>query len=197
MKPIAHFNIHLARVGIVRPAKGVAAVNQVAAVGHVEGVHGQRPVLTKRFPYRQPQGSVGGQVGGPVAFQKTRSIGYSHGSPGPPRQPARPHYTQRIALVMIKEKKAFLWRLEIPQPSRDGAKALHKLAGPRHVDSRASKNLRRPQRGFPALDARPLDGERQKDVGAANLIVVKKVARARARSEERRVGKECRSRWSP
>src|SRR5690348_9535512 len=180
MKAIAHFPVDLARVGVVRPAKGVAVVDQVAAVGHVEGVHGYRPILPERFAEGEPEGGVGRQVGGAVAVQKTRSVGYCRRRPSPPRQPARPHYTQRVALVMIKKKEAFFRRLEIGEPSGDGAEALHKLVRPRHVDSRAAKNLRRPQRGFPALDARSLNGERQKDVGAANLVVIKKVARVRA-----------------
>src|SRR5690348_1452637 len=180
MKAIAHFPVDLARVGIVRPTEGVAVVDQIPAVGHVEGVHGYRPILPERFAEGEPEGGVGRQVGRAVAVQKTRSVGYCRRRPGPPRQPARSHNTQRIALVMIKKKEAFFRRLEIGKPSSNGAKALHELVRPRHVDSRAAKNLRRPQRGFPALDARSLNGERQKDVGAANLVVIKKVARARA-----------------
>src|SRR5215469_9194803 len=51
------------------------------------------------------------------------------------------------------------------------------LVGVAEIDFNALANARRTQRGFPAMNASALDGEREKDVGVAEYIVVEEVAR--------------------
>lgn len=48
MKAVAHFHVDLAGIGIMRSAKGIALVEQVSAVGNVEGIYGEGPVFSNR-----------------------------------------------------------------------------------------------------------------------------------------------------
>src|SRR2546430_16455901 len=51
---------------------------------------------------------------------------------------------------------------------------------------------------FPAWDCLPYDRvSPHAGIAAQRMITLSRLARLKGRSEERRVGKECRSRWSP
>ena len=63
---MAGFNLGIAGIGVMGPAEGVAVVQQVSAVGQVEGVQGKRPVFSERFAERLPEGGV--------RTQKARSV---------------------------------------------------------------------------------------------------------------------------
>ncbi len=67
----------------------------------------------------------------------------------------------------------------VEETACNDARAFDRLIGVGDVNVKALCNTGRPNRGFPAVDARAFDGERKKDVGIAQRVMIEEVERVR------------------
>src|SRR5947207_7782761 len=81
---------------------------------------------------------------------------------------------------MVEKEEACVRRAEISEPSGNGARAFRRLVRISQVKVKLLEQPRRAQRGFISHDADALDGERKKDVGVSQRIMIEEVVRAGA-----------------
>src|SRR5580704_15707207 len=99
-----------------------------------------------------------------IAVREPRSIIDISRNERLPWQRILPADMQRVSLVVIEQPKAITER-EVRQTSVDVSKAQCKLVGIGQVELSPVVGTRRPQCQLPAIDARALNRNREKDVG--------------------------------
>ena len=156
----------------------VAVVDQVTAIEDIGGEDVRRPALVESPPHREVEGGVGGQMGRPVLIEGTRPVSNVAVQPRLARQGDIESEVGRLALVVVEEVVAALGRwLEVRQPAADCPLGLNVLMGPDQPHLGAIQQAQLAQRRIPAANARPLQGDGQKDAGIAEHVVVEVVAR--------------------
>ena len=129
MKQVAHLDVDLARIGVVRAAESLAIVQQKAAVGKVQAVDGNGKILADRLSEREIESGVGLEMAGHVsaAVGEAGAVVEAARGPGTPRQVGFEVCVQSVALIVIQEEVAVVRRREIGEPSRDCAFAFGML----------------------------------------------------------------------
>ena len=117
----------------MRPAEGVAFIEQEVSVAHIECGEYRRPLFSQRPRCLQIEDRVRRFVRRPVALQKSRPV--TNGDRGPPsRGDLRVHSgRQRVALVVVQEEEFIRGRLESRESAGDAAFAFDPLVGVREV----------------------------------------------------------------
>src|SRR5947208_1202031 len=91
-------------------------------------------------------------------------------------------HAERVALVVVEGAKAAIFA-KLPrigeQSASDLARAFDGLIGIGEVNVKAFRDARRSHCGFPAVNARSLNGQRKENVGVAEHVVIEKVQRVR------------------
>ena len=111
----------------------------------------------------------------PAVIWETRPIIRVRRQPRPPRQSYISSRAQRVPLIVIQQKQTTR-RIERGEAARSFTPALRALTRIRRVNLAAPQNRRRPYRNLPAIHARALYGERQKNVGVAQCIVIEEIS---------------------
>src|ERR1700676_464761 len=100
-----------------------------------------------------------------IAVGKARAVVNVRRSIGSPRQRVLAAQMQRVALVMVEQKKSRRRRgARTHQAADDAAEAKRELVGIGEIDLRAILDARRTQRQLPAVDSRALYIDREKHV---------------------------------
>src|SRR5579859_3866596 len=113
-------------------------------------------------------------MSGAVSVQESLSVIEIAGREAAPGQSHFVAHAQGVALVVVQEEQ-WLRRGKIGQAAGPCSFALGELMGVGQVQLRALEQLGRAHRALPAANARPVEGEREKDAGVADYVVVQKV----------------------
>src|SRR5437899_5862942 len=183
VEAIAHLDKDFARFEIVRAAKSEAVVEQHAAVGDVNGLKVDGEALAEIFSDRKIKRDVRLEVvsgirgsGSPVG--KARGVGDVRGRVGMPRQSILAPNMKRVALIMIEEA-ATAAEGEIGEAAIDAATTERELIGISQINLAAVTDARGAHSEFPAVDARTLDGDGEKEIGIVEIVVIEEVPGAR------------------
>src|ERR1700761_5947226 len=120
-------------------------------------------------------------IGRGIAVGKSRSVVDVRRDERPPRQRPLPSDVQRVPLVVIEQTEAVTKR-KIGKAAVDVAESKRELIRVGQVNLPAVVNARRPQRQFPAIDARALNCDREEYVRVIQIVVVEEILRQRLKS---------------
>src|ERR1700722_12018039 len=178
MKTVAEFDVDFAGIVPMESAESYAVVEFHAAVGDIDCVYGggelvaeilaqsyvERCVLRQIVSGIRLAGKGVGETGAVI------DVGGSVGAPGEGQIAAD---IERVALVVIEGAPRKIGKI--------GQTAVDESARPRHLIGIgkmklcAVRNARRAHRKLPAADKGVLNGQREKQIGLANIVVIEKV----------------------
>src|SRR5882757_4426765 len=115
------------------------------------------------------------------AVHKARAIVGVEVGPNAPWQLQIEAGGNRVALIVVEEEVTFVGRREVSEAARDAARAFGILVGVGGMNLSTAGDLRRIRGGFPAANARASDGQREKDIGVAENVVIKEISGAGAK----------------
>src|SRR5450631_2547207 len=181
---VAEFYIDFARIVPVESAKRHAIVQFDAAVRYVDGVHGGGESLAEIFAERHIERGVLRQVRSGVGLTgkgigETGTVVNVGRSVRTPRQGEIAADIERVALVMVERAPCQVRK--IGQPAIDESSGTRHLVGICKVNLGPVRNARRAQGQLPASHNGPLNGEREEEIGLADVVVIEKIRRVRAK----------------
>ena len=177
METVAQLDKNFSRIQVVRASKGKAVVEQHAAIDDVQNLNVQREALTETLPEREVKGRMRFKM---IAGERGVAVGEARGVVNIGRRVRMERHfvacaeVQRVALVMVEQREAVA-EGEISQAAVDVAEGESELIGIREINLRPIADVRRAQRKLPAIDARALNRDREKQVGIVEIIVVEEI----------------------
>ena len=177
METVAQLDKNFPRIQVVRASKGKAVVERHPAIGDVQGLNVQREALAETLPEREVKGGMRLKM---IAGDARVAVGKPGGVVNVgcrvrmKRQFVSCAEVQSVALVMIEQSEAVA-EVEISQAAVDVAEGESELIGIREINLRPIADARRAQRKLPAVDARALNRDREKQVGIVEIIVVEEI----------------------
>ena len=177
METVAQLDKNLSRIQVVRASKGKAVVERHPAIGDVQGLNVQREALAETLPERQVKGRMRLKM---IAGDARVAVGKPGGVINVGcRVRMERHFVscaevQRVALVVVEQSEAVA-EGEIGQAAVDVAEGESELIGIGQINLCAIADARRAQRKLPAVDARALYSDGEKQVGIVEIIVIEKI----------------------
>src|SRR5579883_344006 len=177
VKTIAQLRVNFARVVPVRAAEGEAIVEQHAAVGDVEPGDGEREAFTEVLAEREVERGMGLQVGARlrgVPVGEARAVVHVGGGVASPGKVHLSSNVECIALVVVEEAVTVA-EGKVREAAVDVAKAQGELVGVGEINLCTLVNARRAKGQLPGIDARALNGDREKEIGVVEIVVIEKI----------------------
>src|SRR5579872_8822 len=178
VKSIAKFHKHLSWIIPVEASEGDAVVEFDAAVGDIEGAERGGEALAEIFAQGQIESGVLREIVSGIGLSgkgvgESRSVIDVGGGVGVVGQGEISAEVEGVALVVIQRSPVRIGKI--------GEPAIDESAGPGHLIGVGKMKLAtvgdagRAQRDLPSADSRILNGEREKEIGLADVVVIEKI----------------------
>src|ERR1039457_6586463 len=111
------------------------------------------------------------------AVCKARTVIEISASRYAPRKAEVEPRVKRMPLIVVQQEIAAVWRREIGKAAADRSQAFAMRISVRQVNPPSLSNPRRAHRYLPSVESCAVDGQREKDVGISDGVVVEVVSR--------------------